>query len=189
LTGSRKPRRPCNGPRSANWKSRIIWSSVTRVASAPASWIAGLDQSKFSSRADAASATARPRPLGAGFYRQRLDITHRGFGRVAHEMVAVRDRHCRRRTPPSTVRVETGAIPREDLDFGMAAQPGGEALGGTVRSPIDHALAPCPSAWSRNAAGPVVYSQHAHSTRTVAAQAGLHPAQDGIRTAGHPKVL
>ena len=26
LTGSRRPRMPCGGPRNANWKSRIFWS-------------------------------------------------------------------------------------------------------------------------------------------------------------------
>ena len=76
--------------------------------------------------------------LGSSLDLQSLYVALERFGEVAHQVVPVRDLLRGGGALPRAVRIETPAIPTDDLDVALPAQPRGEPASRSVRQQIDH---------------------------------------------------
>src|SRR5712671_5188490 len=77
-------------------------------------------------------------PLDSSVDLQSLDVALERLGEIAHQVVPVRDLPRDGGALPRAVGVETTAIPTNDLDVALPAQPRGEPASRSVRQQIDH---------------------------------------------------
>jgi hypothetical protein len=116
---------------------------------------------QFRLQSVAAARGLRPEP-GSGIRRRRLSGGRRGsaqllfdsLAEVLAQMKAVSDLPRLRRPPEGSLSIEAAAIPADDLDFRMLAQPTGGRLRRAVRQHVDN-LAPLQIDYDRAIAGPL----------------------------------
>jgi hypothetical protein len=140
----------------------------------------------------AAARGLRPEP-GSGIRRRRLSGGRRGsaqllfdsLAEVLDQMKAVSDLPRLRRPPAGSLSIEAAAIPADDLDFRMLAQPTGGRLRRALRQHVDN-LAPLQIDHDRSIAGPlsptpIVDADNLHCrARAAIGRVALEVSQNGI---------